>query len=152
MNTHLLKILADFLDSDAVAPEKFHLSTWIDEDIEAETFPELERKLKDSEIDCGYTACAIGWACTLPEFKEAGLRFDLGLNVPYVESEGEPQSVADWTSIAPLAKLFDTTTENITWLFLPSSYDETEENPITPISVAERIRDLIAEHELEQEL
>lgn len=152
MNTRLLKILADFLDSDAVAPEKFNLGTWIDEDIEAETFPELELKLKDSEIDCGYTACAIGWACTLPEFKEAGLRFDLGLNVPYVESEGEPQSGADWTSIAPLAKLFDTTTENITWLFLPQFYDETEENPITPKFVAERIRDLITEYELEQEL
>lgn len=152
MNTRLLKILADFLESGAVEPEKFNLGTWIDEDIEAETFPELERKLKESEFSCGYTACAIGWACTLPEFKEAGLRFDLGFNVPYVESEGEPHSGADWTAIDPLAKLFDTTTENITWLFLPSSYDETEENPITPISVAERIRDLIAEHELEQEL
>lgn len=31
---------------------------------------------KEKLIECGMTACALGWGCTIPAFKKAGLRLE----------------------------------------------------------------------------
>lgn len=50
-NIERLTVLRDFLL--ALPPEKVDLSLWSNR--------------------CGTLACAVGWACTIPEFNEAGL-------------------------------------------------------------------------------
>lgn len=32
--------------------------------------------------DCGTTACALGWACTIPSFRKAGLHLEVGFRAP----------------------------------------------------------------------
>ena len=54
MNTERLLKLADFLDQ--LPEEKLYMDRW--------------------SHDCGAAGCALGWACTIPEFIEAGLRFN----------------------------------------------------------------------------
>ena len=62
--------LGDFLAT--VPPERFDLGNWRNKG----------QGGRDSDIDdealrtgCGTTGCAIGWACTIPEFKDAGLSY-----------------------------------------------------------------------------
>lgn len=55
MNTKRLLKLAEFLET--VPEERFDLSNWATGKLE----------------DCNTAACAVGWACAIPEFKEAGL-------------------------------------------------------------------------------
>jgi len=59
-NRRLLK-LADFLQNE-VKSEKFDLATFAT--LEADTL----------KHGCGTTACAVGWACSIPSFKKAGLK------------------------------------------------------------------------------
>lgn len=54
MNIERLTILADHLDT--VPAERFDLGVW------------------HRVTDCGTTACAVGHACAIPEFKAAGLQ------------------------------------------------------------------------------
>lgn len=56
----LLK-LADFLET--VPPERLNMSSWVGRDWQG-----------DQGLSCGTTACALGWAATMPEFRRLGLR------------------------------------------------------------------------------
>ena len=60
-NRRLLK-LADFLD--ALPDERFSFRHFVDDDV---------WKGK-TDLSCGTTACAIGWATTMPMFRKLGLR------------------------------------------------------------------------------
>ncbi len=60
-NRRLLK-LADFLD--ALPDERFEFNHFVDESV-------WEGKL---DLSCGTTACAMGWATTMPMFRKLGLR------------------------------------------------------------------------------
>lgn len=55
----LLK-LADFLDK--LPPKRFNYCKWVGDDW---------RGAKD--LSCGTTACALGWATTIPQFRKLGL-------------------------------------------------------------------------------
>lgn len=59
-----LRKLADFLDE--LEPDKFDLGTWSDSDD------------RFADAACFTTACAGGWATTIPEFREAGFRLYCG--------------------------------------------------------------------------
>lgn len=61
-NRRLLK-LADFLDK--LPPERFDYSSWVGDDWGGR-----------QDLSCGTTACALGWATTMPEFRRLGLRLD----------------------------------------------------------------------------
>lgn len=58
----LLK-LADFLD--ALPPKRFDFSRWVGDDWQG-----------DEQLSCGTTACALGWAATIPEFRKLGVSLD----------------------------------------------------------------------------
>lgn len=58
MNKERLKTLADFLENLVENGNKFDMGTWF------------------RENECGTTACALGWATKIPEFKDAGLGVD----------------------------------------------------------------------------
>lgn len=58
MRVDLLEELANFLtDFKETEDTKFYLASWY-----------------HASRSCGTTACAMGWACTLPSFREAGFR------------------------------------------------------------------------------
>jgi hypothetical protein len=63
MRQDRLDLLADFL-RDEVPEDHFDLGTW-------RYGCENEKALLLHQ--CGAVACAVGWACTMPRFKEAGL-------------------------------------------------------------------------------
>ena len=68
MNTERLRILADFLQT--VPVENFNIASWRNKD--SSTY------VPDDNLfahECGTTAYAVGWACTIPEFKAAGLEY-----------------------------------------------------------------------------
>jgi hypothetical protein len=79
MNTKRLLILAAFLET--VPEHKFDLEDWRDTGLERLTSGEringdytTDEKLLNNS--CGTTGCAIGWACTIPEFIEDGFTWD----------------------------------------------------------------------------
>lgn len=108
MNRIRLAILAKFLLT--VPEEKFSLQTW----------------------KCGTTACAVGWACTIPEFKEEGLSY-------YDESNQHfaPKYKGEWHFDA-VDEFFDISYRDSLWLF---GADQDGYN--TPIQVVARICDLM---------
>lgn len=55
MNTQRLLKLADLLDT--IPPKQFDMGLWSN----------------SPEFNCNTVACAAGWACSIPEFAEAGL-------------------------------------------------------------------------------
>lgn len=84
MNKARLLLLADALRH-RIPPEKFDLTSWrfspppaADEDDD----PNENATDDDLRHACGTTACAIGWACALPEFKEEGLSWEAGGAMP----------------------------------------------------------------------
>lgn len=75
MNKERLLRLADFLQ--IVPEEKFDLEEWTNVDT-LEKMPELTGKT------CESTACAVGWASAIPEFKEIGFHFELNEDQEYL--------------------------------------------------------------------
>lgn len=63
-NRRLLK-LADFLEK--LSRKRFDYSCWVGEDWEGK-----------QDLSCGTTACALGWATTIPSFRRVGLRLVAG--------------------------------------------------------------------------
>lgn len=76
MNVERLAILAEFLTT--VQEDKFDLKHWRiqnSEPNENSTYAEIAISDKQLIKGCNTAACAMGWACTIPEFKKAGLSF-----------------------------------------------------------------------------
>lgn len=59
-NRRLLK-LAQFLKT--VPAERFNMGVWVGDDWKG-----------DPDLSCGTSACALGWATVIPEFRRLGLR------------------------------------------------------------------------------
>ena len=70
MRTDLLLELADFLDK--LDPNRFDIRTWRRPSKDSVGFVSDEQLL----TDCNTVACAIGWAVTLPKWKDAGFYMD----------------------------------------------------------------------------
>lgn len=121
MNTERLLKLAEKLDT--VPEDRFDLSSWADD--------------RFMPGDCGTTACAVGWACTIPEFNEAGLRLVYSPSGPFpqfVTSEVNYQ----WFTAAE--KFFDLNFGEADYLFSSMCYVGADR---TPSGVAGRIRSLV---------
>ena len=88
-----LQTLANFLRT--VPPEKFDLENWrsaphtsgtTDED------PHTSLPITDEDLKtCGTTACAVGWACSMPAFKAEGLYYNDHMLV-YAPVDAQPLS------------------------------------------------------------
>lgn len=68
--------LAAFLDD--VPPHRFDYSRWVGTDWKGK-----------EDLSCGTTACALGWATTMPEFRRLGLRLglDMGTGVVHLKTQ-----------------------------------------------------------------
>ena len=119
MNKERLLKLAEFLDT--VPEEKFDFSVW---------------------------QSAVGWACTIPEFKEAGLSLGGTVPVPYFDEEVCTPAVANF---------FKITRREAASLFINDPHPDEEEDdgdggyrerPTTAAEVAARIRQFVAKNEV----
>lgn len=126
MRTDLLIALRDKLRS--LPPELFDINQW--------------------RSDCGTVACAAGWACTMPEFNRAGLHMtgDPGAPAWYKDNPeycGRPV-LYNYTA---LQKVLECRFHVTNGLFNPEYYSN--ESPVTPSQVANRIQFLITYGEYE---
>jgi hypothetical protein len=151
MNADRLLKLANFLDN--LPPERFRFNAWVGDGWECKP-----------DLSCGTTACALGWATTIPEFAAAGLclrRVADGSHRgwAYVSMRDLPtredQSDAIKDPATAAHRIFDLTETEAWWLFIPlyeedrfCEYDRVhgEHRPgagATAKQVAAHIRDFI---------
>lgn len=78
------------------------------------------------DLSCGTTACAMGWATTMPEFRRLGLRLAAG-GYPHIQGRG--------SGIAAAETLFALGFGDAMYLFVPGL----GEHPATPKQVAAKI-------------
>lgn len=101
-----LSRLADFLDT--LPPERFDFGTWA----------------SDADINqCGTTACALGWATTIPEFQALGLQLR-PVEDPIIKCFVALESWVDDSntfaaSIAACGSVFGLTSKEAQYLFFP---------------------------------
>jgi hypothetical protein len=93
VNKERLLKLADFLDT--VHPNKFEISSWLNTGWRARGGC-TEAELLD--LDCGTTACAVGWACTIPEFKAEGLGFGGIVPMPTLQMP-DGKTLTSWEAV-----------------------------------------------------
>lgn len=129
----LLK-LAKFLDE--LPEERFDLATWVGRSWKGK-----------QDLSCGTTACALGWACTIPEFRKLGAR----LRPPKPGVLSGPALVGERNSeaIGVAQKLFGLGYEDVKdsyegYVDLFFSYSYEKGVATTASEVAERIRALVA--------
>lgn len=144
MNVERLTILAKFLET--VQDNKLDMLSWRSND------SEKSYEVFDNDLihDCNTTACAMGWACTIPEFKEAGLSYSTILGtVVYYQKRPNSFSERQYTAYDAAQKFFDLKDyTTATYLFSPLRYvsieDNREERPVHKSEVIERINKLIS--------
>lgn len=124
-NKRLLK-LADFLE--ALPRKRFVYNYWVGPDWRG-----------DKEFSCGTTACALGWATTMPAFRRLGLR--MGMDAyPYLTTDTR------LGASSVIEKVFGSGAEP---LFYPGMWDSVlnADSPLhtaTPKQVAKFIRKHVA--------
>lgn len=123
MHAAHLRRLAFYLRND-VRDERFNLATWVgNDDVPWEGMDDLS---------CGTTACAMGWATTIPEFKELGLRLERN------SFSGQGYLVfGEKKHFSAAAEFLDITEKEAEYLFNPDKYPE--EDDTTRLEVCERI-------------
>lgn len=134
MHVDRLRRLAFHLRND-VKDEVFNLATWVGND-------DVPWEGKE-DLSCGTSACAMGWATTIPEFKQ------LGLHLERLSPSGQGFIVfGEFKHFEAAAKFMDITYKESEYLFDPSKYPE--DDYTTRLQVCERIEDFI-ENGMEEE-
>jgi hypothetical protein len=127
MNKERLLRLADFLERE-VPENRFDLAKWSNGDLSL----------------CGTTACACGWATTIPEFAEAGLKLE---RYEHKLDDGEVLISRDivfgeFTSFDAVTEFFDLPDhKDSSYLFYVDRYPNGERT--TKHDVVERIRQFV---------
>jgi hypothetical protein len=104
-----------------VPEDQFNLGVWRSKKTKTESGNEYDTgRVTDKELitnECGSVACAVGWACAYPPFKEAGLayQFEDGAGAPVVRGSGA------W-SFSAVMQFFGLDREHAEWLFSQSKY------------------------------
>lgn len=122
-NRRLLK-LADFLEK--LPRKRFDYGTWVGEDWAGK-----------QDLSCGTTACAVGWACTIPAFRRAGLK------LAKTSFETGTPTFGEVTSFKAAAEFFELNMRDVDHLFNPIASHIDEFNA-TPKYVAKKIRKFVA--------
>lgn len=162
-NRRLLK-LAAFLDT---LPKKdFNMKSWL-RDNKAHYEKDRLTSLRSSEVtvktrsadatvvapraDCGFAACAVGWACSDKSFRRAGLRLELsdhdwGYAQPTYYNASTGVRNTGYEAIQTFFAMDDdglwsNGSQSADRLFGPSSY----RSGVAPTEVAARIRKYVAE-------
>lgn len=100
-------------------------------------------KLPESPtLDCGTSACAIGLASTLPDWKEAGFRLTerttgIFFPAPIIDEE---EMDGDFNVVALFLGIEGYDAE---FLFSPTEYEKGEDDRVNPHTVADRIQDFL---------
>jgi hypothetical protein len=126
MNTKRLLILAAFLET--VPEPKFDLKAWRDPGLERLTLGERlsvdyisnEKLLNNS---CGTTGCAIGWACTIPEFIENGFIWSRTCPLLTDNSKEWRGWSKEWYGFDAVLNFFSIDESTSEYLFIDTSYD-----------------------------
>lgn len=101
MNKKRLLKLADFLET--IKPKVFNMDSWY------------------NESPCGTTACAFGWACSIPSFKRAGLKMRKLSNGFTVYAD---VVFNDEYNLNAASSFFDITVDEAEFLFYPDMYEK----------------------------
>ncbi len=132
-NERLLR-LADFLEK--LPPERFDYSMGVGEDWGGK-----------QDLSCGTTACALGWAATMPEFRALGMRISRYGVVTCENYEAEGFRASRHAANA----VFGTSVDDFDYLFFAASVkDDSDERGFSiepnrdPKYVAEKIRRFVA--------
>lgn len=107
----------------------FDMRTWFRVD-------EPEVGIEQREVVCGTSACALGVACTIPEFRDAGLHLECRRG-EYYPKFGEE------TTYGAAEKFFDITFDQTHFIFDPFYYRDVDGWAITPDMVADRINKVL---------
>lgn len=118
MNAERLLRLAEHLETVvALQPATFDMASWQDRN------------------ECGATCCAFAHACSIPEFREAGLHMAI-----FPEDEDPIPWFGNAAGFDAAASFFEIDEIQARHLFADESYPDV----VTPIDVAARIRELVA--------
>jgi len=135
-NKNRLLKLADFLST--LPRNRFDFSNWVGKDWGGKP-----------DLSCGTTACALGWATTIPSLRRAGLRLvhdEQVDNQAYVTLNGQ---VGSWddpfeSSQAAAKEVFGLDYDEFSFLFIPESFSYAGRPSLsekaTPKQVARNIR------------
>jgi hypothetical protein len=124
--------LADFLE--ALPRKRFDFNHWVGDNWEGK-----------EDLSCGTTACALGWATTIPSLRKAGLRMDPGGFVTLERFlKGQEHSYGYSASFSAGKEVFDLSDEEFRFAFVPhgQSYNGRKPAPeeATPQRVGRNIR------------
>ena len=133
-----LQTLADFLKT--VEPERFDLDYWRNR-------PDLDNLLRvdaddsaaivtDEELknECGTTACAIGWACTIPEFQQSGLIYKVDSTGGDVCYTNKGKDTVIYTGAAAVKRFFVFNSHHTAQLlFYPHNYQKEGDTSINEV-------------------
>jgi hypothetical protein len=126
MHVDRLLRLADFLDN--LPAGRFDYNHWVGSDWQG-----------DPDLSCGTTACAMGWATTIPEFRALGLKLDHTRPTPYFGEKFGSEAAAEF---------FDISNEDAIYLFTPNAWHinmrtQSPDQYASPEEVAEHIRQFL---------
>ena len=111
-----------------VRDEVFNLATWVGND-------DVPWEGKD-DLSCGTSACAMGWATTIPEFKEMGLRLE------QTTRNGQGFiAFGEFKHFEAAAKFMDITLKEAEYLFNPDQYPDDEDT--SRLQVCDRIENFV---------
>jgi hypothetical protein len=146
MNKRRLLRLATFLEK--LPRKRFKYTHWVGDDWGGA-----------ADLNCGTTACALGWATTIPSLRRAGLRLVQDTDIQFSgcgyvtlarPTKGVRAAIArdDFPSLAAAAHVFEITEEEAKLLFIPWSclLPEASSAPrydATPKQVARHIRKFV---------
>lgn len=133
IRTDLLETLKEFLKT--IATEKFDLDSWRYTD-------NTEIFISDDYLknECGTTACAMGWAATLPEFKEAGLIYS-GNTICHVNPLNKKDVEFSFEAVKRVFGFHHSNTSQ--YLFLKLNYEKYGHIYVGPERVIARIERLL---------
>lgn len=133
MNKERLLLLADFLEK--LPEERFDYVSWVGHNWRGK-----------QDLSCQTTACALGWAATIPEFRAAGLGLSYLSGYPfskqgYVCLVGDPPAwdvvQANFFATRAACRIFDISSRQASCLFVPG---ETMKDEASAKDIAELIR------------
>jgi hypothetical protein len=133
MNKRRLLKLADFLET-KVPPTRFNFNRWVGYDWKGA-----------DDISCGTSACALGWATQMPEFRKLGLRLVLteenigGVQLSKGRGGRRPRAAGPLSMRAAM-RLFGLTNKQAEYLFVPHISEGGPGAEATPVVVANHIR------------
>lgn len=145
MNIQRLQALATFLRT--VPQRHFDLQSW-------RSSADGDEEVTDADLaslHCGTTACAVGWACSLPEFQAQGLTWGTDENYtggyPIFTLPDMPDYHSGWNAVE---EFFDISYPTAEYLFSADEYPEVYPGMATSATaVADRIEKVIAPGSME---